>query len=55
MPIEAPSGEPILERLIEIRQDVLTDESQVNAERQAGPEIARKIGRRVSEAIGDSW
>jgi len=55
MPINAPAGEPIIQRTLTIRQDILAGDSQVNAERQAGPEIARKIGRRVAEALSDTW
>ena len=55
MPVNAPVGDPLIQRTIEVRQDILAAESQVDAERQAGPEIARKIGRRVAEAISDTW
>ena len=42
-------------RRVIAKQDIFADSGQVNAEHQAGPEIARKIARRISESILDTW
>lgn len=48
--------EPIfVDRRILAKQDIFADSGQVNAEHQAGPEIARKIARRIAETIVDTW
>ncbi len=48
--------EPLfLNRRILVKQDIFADSGQVNAEHQAGPEIAKKIAQRVTESIVDTW
>ncbi len=48
--------EPVfLNRRILVKQDIFADSGQVNAEHQAGPEIAKKIAQRVTESIVDTW
>jgi outer membrane lipopolysaccharide assembly protein LptE/RlpB len=48
--------EPVfVDRRILIKQDIFADSGQVNAEHQAGPEIARNIGLRIAEALIDTW
>lgn len=48
--------EPVfVDREIVTRQDIFADSGQVNAEHQAGPEIARKIGQRIAESLVDTW
>lgn len=48
--------EPVfVNRRILVKQDIFADSGQVNAEHQAGPEIARKIAQRVTESIVDTW
>jgi len=42
-------------RRVIAKQDIFADSGQVNAEHQAGPEIARKIARRISESVLDTW
>lgn len=44
-----------LNRRILVKQDIFADSGQVNAEHQAGPEIAKKIAQRVTESIIDTW
>ena len=48
--------EPVfVNRRINVKQDIFADSGQVNAEHQAGPEIARKIAQRVTESIVGTW
>ena len=48
--------EPVfVDRSILTKQDIFADSGQVNAEHQAGPEIARNIGRRIAESLVDTW
>jgi len=48
--------EPVfVDRSIVTKQDIFADSGQVNAEHQAGPEIARAIGRRIAESLVDTW
>jgi hypothetical protein len=42
-------------RRVIAKQDIFADSGQVNAEHQAGPEIARKIARRISESVLNTW
>ncbi len=42
-------------RPVRISQDIFSDSGQVNAEHQAGPEIARKISLKVANLFSDSW
>lgn len=42
-------------RRVIAKQDIFADSGQVNAEHQVGPEIARKIARRISESVLDTW
>ncbi len=44
-----------IDRRILSKQDIFADGGQVDAEHQAGPEIARKIARRVAETVLDTW
>ncbi|HCR28940.1 MAG TPA: hypothetical protein DIV79_02860 [Opitutae bacterium] len=43
------------DRRVIAKQDIFADSGQINAEHQAGPEIARKIARRISESVLDTW
>ncbi len=48
--------EPVFsDRRIITKQDIFADSGQVNAEHQAGPEIARQIARRISDTLLDTW
>ncbi len=48
--------EPVFtDRRILTKQDIFADSGQVNAEHQAGPEIARAISRRIAESLVDTW
>lgn len=48
--------EPVFtDRPILTKQDIFADSGQVNAEHQAGPEIARAIGKRIAETLVDTW
>ena len=48
--------EPVfIDRRILTKQDIFTDSGQVNAEHQAGPEIAGAIGQRIAKTIVDTW
>lgn len=42
-------------RRVMTKQDIFADSGQVNAEHQAGPEIARKIAQRIAESVVDTW
>ena len=50
-----PDAYLIQERALSLRQDVYVDQGQTDAERQAGPEIARKASQMIVETIGESW
>ena len=43
------------DRRVIAQQDIFADSGQINAEHQAGPEIALKIARRISESVLDTW
>ncbi len=48
--------EPVfVDRRILTKQDIFADSGQVNAEHQAGPEIARNISQRIAETLVDTW
>ncbi|MDE0768953.1 MAG: LPS assembly lipoprotein LptE [Opitutaceae bacterium] len=48
--------EPVFtDRRILTKQDIFADSGQVNAEHQAGPEIARAIAQRIAETLVDTW
>ncbi len=45
----------IRDRTFTVRQDIFSDSGQIDAERQATPELARKIAERAAQILQEAW